>query len=470
MAQDSFIVADAQELSDGSVVTPPAVQECTRLLRAWAVWHKISHNLAATSCQDAARKRNRLGHRGIPLWDELKSFLGEYQINGRVVPFMAHCRGDRELSFEKIQQTLGVPGEIRRLSREAAERLGSAYGTVNPFLLASEQFTQIFDLELRRPIGAPGTVMTNAGDFQWAVEFEPTELVLKLPGAKWADIINVELEDKEEVFWGTREPSPIGILTGNPMDSGLDFCHALNGHIRQLLGDNSLGDVSMPEVVMASSPYIGISMEMDEREEPLCEALMLGVDALCAAGARLIAHPAHTTHYFASQLTRRAASRGAQFVSMVDSTAARLTRSGITEIALLGTRYVTDLTQRFSPYRSAFHNITVHVPSVEGWQKIHDLGYEVQQKGPTSTCFNWIRDLLRDEVPPDCQHVVLAMTEFTPVVRQLKSRGRQGKILLDPIDYYAEAVARLYLGLPETEGDSKALGEADIVQTGVAEE
>lgn len=59
-----------------------------------------------------------------------------------------------------------------------------------------------------------------------------------------------------------------------------------------------------------------------------------------------------------------------------------------------------------------------------------------------------MRDLLRDDVPPSCQHVVLAMTEFSPVVRQLKTRGRQGKILIDPIDIYGEAIAREYLGLP----------------------
>lgn len=89
----------------------------------------------------------------------------------------------------------------------------------------------------------------------------------------------------------------------------------------------------------------------------------------------------------------------------------------------------------------------VHVPSPRGWLKIHDLAYEVQQHGATPVAFNWLRDLLREEVPASCEHVVLAMTEFAPVVRQLGHRGRRKKKLIDPIDIYAEALAREVLGM-----------------------
>jgi len=134
---------------------------------------------------------------------------------------------------------------------------------------------------------------------------------------------------------------------------------------------------------------------------------------------------------------------------MIDATVASLRKMGIHEIALLGTRYVTDFTLPWSAYGDALRGLTVHVPSEEGWDKIHRLGYEVQQKGPTSLCFNWMRDLLREEVPATCEHVLLVMTEFTPVLRQLKARGRQGKILIDPIELYAEHIARIYLGLSD---------------------
>jgi aspartate racemase len=279
------------------------------------------------------------------------------------------------------------------------------------------------------------------------VEFNPEELVLKLPGARWADIVQPSSRE-EDATWGVREPETIGVLTGNPCDSGLDLCGGVITHIRHLLGKNSLGDVSMPKILVVSNPEIGISMEMDIREDALRQALLGGIEELCAAGAKILAHPAHTTHFFAPEMAKCAAAKGARFLSMVDATVAWLRKEGVTEIALLGTHYVTDFNSRWSVYRDALEGIEVHHPSQEGWNKIHDLGYAVQQTGPNPQWFNWMRDLLKDEVPEKCKHVVLAMTEFSPVVRHLKNKGRRSKILIDPVDVYAEAIAREYLGLP----------------------
>jgi aspartate/glutamate racemase len=437
-------------LAPGETVPEP-VRRCGVRLRDLGVWHQFSRNEPATSCQDAARKRNRLGHKGVPLWDELKSFLGEYHDGpGTRKIFLAHCRGDRKLDLEKLCQALESVGEIRRVSLKTEERLWAdhrvGYGTVNP-LMDIASCLQVFDKELRYAVGVPGTVMTNAGDFTWAVEFNPTELVTNLANSQWADIIQPEMEAEDPTRWGVRSPRTIGILTGNPCDSGLDLCASVNAHVRRLLKRNSLGDVSMPRIVMISTPQIGISMEMDKREKPLREALVQAVDQLCATGAMILAHPAHTTHYFTADISSRAAERGACFLSMAELTAERLRMSGVQEIALLGTRYVTDLNQPWSVYKNAFEGLKVHTPSPEGWKKIHELGYEVQQRGPTPLCFNWMRDLLREEVPRSCIHVVLAMTEFTPIVRRLKARGLQGKILIDPVDIYGEAIALEYLGL-----------------------
>jgi len=291
-------------------------------------------------------------------------------------------------------------------------------------------------------------VMTNCGDHTWAVEFDPAEVVVKLPNSRWADLTQDQTE-RDTTLWGVRSPEVIGILTGNPSDSGLELCGAINSHVRDLLGSNSLGDVSMPKVVMIASPAVGISMEMDHREDALRKALLKSTDELCEAGGQILVHPAHTTHYFAEEIAERAEKHGARFISMIDATVASLQKMGIGEIALLGTRYVTDFRLPWSAYSAALRGLTVHIPSEHGWEKIHDLGYEVQQRGPTAVCFNWMRDLLREEVPSTCKHVLLVMTEFTPVVRQLKARGRQGKILIDPIELYAEQIARTYLGLSE---------------------
>jgi aspartate/glutamate racemase len=214
-------------------------------------------------------------------------------------------------------------------------------------------------------------------------------------------------------------------------------------------------------------------MEMDLRESPLRAALLKAVDELCNAGAKILVHPAHTTHYFASEMAAQAAAKGVRFLSMAEVTASRLRILEVREIALLGTRYVADFNQAWSVYRGAFQGLTVHAPSLAGWKKIHDLGYEVQQSGFTPRCFNWMRDLLREEVPSSCKHVVLAMTELSAIARQLRTRGRQNKILIDPIDIYAEAIARDYLGLPMLSGTTNASSidmskETDSTTTGLA--
>ncbi len=54
---------------------PPIVLSLARLLSERGVWYRLSRNLPAESCRDAAQKRDRLGHVEIELWEELKSFL-----------------------------------------------------------------------------------------------------------------------------------------------------------------------------------------------------------------------------------------------------------------------------------------------------------------------------------------------------------------------------------------------------------
>ena len=62
-----------------------------------------------------------------------------------------------------------------------------------------------------------------------------------------------------------------------------------------------------------------------------------------------------------------------------------------------------------------------------------------------------MRDLLRGEVPHECKHVVLAMTEFAPVARQLRNRGRHGKTLIEPIVFMARLSARILAKGPSDE-------------------
>jgi len=408
------------------------------------VWYKFSRNLPAHSCREAAHKRQRLGHEGIPLWDELKSLLGIAKpLQGDEFLFLAHCRVDRSMNFSKLGEALGGC-EIRRASQEILAVLNLQYGLVNQFIVPVGM-VQLFDLELNEPLGTPETVMTNAGDFIWSVEFSPSELVNKSSNFRWAEFVSSGRD--QEDFWGVRDPRTIGILTGNPTRSGLELCEAIGDKVQGMLGINSLGDVSMPPVTIVSLPCVGLSMEMDQWTAFLREKLVLGVRNLAMGGARIIAHPANTSSYFAPEMRVAAESAGAIFISIAEALTTQVREWGLQEITLLGTRFVSDFTLPWSVYCNAFPGIKVHVPSERGWDKIHQLAFEVQQHGPTPLALNWMRDLLRDEVPASCHHVALAMTEFTPVAKQMKSRGRQDKILIDPMDIYAEVIARQYLGL-----------------------
>src|ERR1700678_145470 len=113
---------------------PDAVVESTRFLVERGIWFRLSRNREAGSCRDAARKRSRLGHTGIPLRDEMKSFFGKAAGDGRRLPrfVLAHCRGDRELDLEALAAAIGAQA-VERLPPAELTNFGVAYGLVNPF-------------------------------------------------------------------------------------------------------------------------------------------------------------------------------------------------------------------------------------------------------------------------------------------------------------------------------------------------
>ena len=428
-------------LQPGETV-PEAVKQCADFLRELGIWHKFSRNDPVSSCQDAAHRRTRLGHKGYHLRDELKTFCGRFLEFGNYRYFLAHCRGDRELDFERVRKALFIDSNIERVAAEdLAAQFNTAYGTVNPFV--REQVIQVFDNELNQILGVPGTVMTNAGERTWAVEFYVREFVRRNHNCSWKKLC-LPKKPNAPNEWGVRKPKTIGILTGNPGRSGSDLHNAIDAHAQRLLGKNSAGDISMPRVVICSEPEIGISMELDLREQPLWDAIRNHTERLLHySRAGILAHPAHTTSYFAPQLAELAAKHRAEFISLPEATLAKVRKLGLTEIALLGTEYVVGQ-GTFSAYRGAFDGITIHTPSQEGLNKVQRLGYEVQQSGPNAICHNLLRDLLQREVPASCQHVLLLMTEFTPVLQGLSQKAHQGKTLIDPIDAYGEAIARAW--------------------------
>lgn len=443
-------------LRDGESVVPDAVARSERFLAEAGIWHRLARNSEATSCRDAAARRERLGATGIPIWDELKSlaFVGE---TGRLV--LVHCRGDEEVDIAAV--VLAAGETLTPASDEYLTRLGLGYGLINPFSVWEtdsdhRRTLNIFDTGLLQRIGVPGTLMTNAGDRTWAVEFLADELVGVLDESIIADVVAMH---PTRPTWAIDE-RPLGIVTGNSPESGIMLLEYTLDQVRSRLGRHSRGDVSMPPVQLASVPAMGLSMELSERAEAVLEAVSGAVEKLCKDGCRVVAIACNTTQFFKPELDEICSRYDARFLSMPEVVASWLEVRDVRRVGLIGIQYVSDLAE-WSAYRPAFAGrVDVETPSDWGMRRIEEIGYRVKTEGVTSRTESQLGNLLRDVVDAEFRsdHVIVALTELSLLLERMapKARERRATVLIDPLHVYAEALACEFLGLPfpEPEGTS----------------
>ena len=457
----SAFLAEAQALLlPGEANVPEAVIKSIHLLHDAGVWFQLSRNHDARSCRDAAHKRRRLGKEGIPLWDEMRTFLGRYHLTPNDKRFvLAHTRADRPLDLGRLARALGAVGAIERVALEefSLREKDLAYGLINPFTRSTPvdatkassdaspgSYTQVFDEDTTMPLGLPGTMMTNAGEFTWSVEFRPEDLAPQLADTLVAPISENDPEAKR--LPALTESRPIGILTGNGPDTGIIFWNKMNEHIRLLLGDRASGDVSMPRVFTHSVPEMGLSMELDRRRNEVWSAIRETVEQLMQAGARFIVVPDNTTPYFTNDIRALCNPRGVEFLSQPEATGLWLKENGFKNIALVGIRYVADLDGPWSAYKQPLDEIEVETVPDHVFDQIQEIAYRVKNEGMSSNYgLNRLRDILRQHVKADA--VVLALTELSILLDRAKGAGK-GKTLIDPLAIYAEAVAKRYLDLP----------------------
>jgi aspartate/glutamate racemase len=438
----------------GEAWVPSAVQRTIKFLLDRGIWFQLSRNHEARSCRDAAHKRIRLGHEGIPLCDELKSYFGVFtNARGNKQPFLAHCRGDRLIDINKLAVALNSRGEPMRMTEEDLKIFGLEYGLINPFgieksLQGSNKYAldaaflatsilQVFDSELLVRVGVPGTMMTNAGDLTWAVEFFAEKLIDIVDNAI-AEEIALPDPEEENRSWGTDEQRVIGIITGNSPESGMLLWNYINDYVREILDQACYGDFSMPEVRVHSFPEMGLSMELESREAEVWHALRASVIGLGRQGVRFLAIADNTTQYFAPQIRALCAEYKTEFVSLPDSVAAWLLSKHIQRIALVGIGYVADL-GRWSAYREPLKDFEVVSLSDSTKKEINRLAYQVKIEGVSEASLNSLRDILRREA--NCDTVILALTELSLLLQKQKSKGRSGKLLIDPLKIYAETLA-----------------------------
>jgi aspartate/glutamate racemase/prolyl-tRNA editing enzyme YbaK/EbsC (Cys-tRNA(Pro) deacylase) len=415
-----------------AVDVPSEVQANTDFLRASGIWHLVSQNPEVRSCRDAADKRWRLGDRGIPLCDELKSTVGLVEGESGPRDVAIHCRGHQQLDLAKVSRHLGGP--FRRLApEELANRFDMQYGTVTPFGIARRGVEQVFDATLLERYFPPYTMMTNLGALTCGVEFEPEELIAAVPASSVADVI----DDTDRAVPVTHT---LGILTGNSPESGMLLWETINDSIRKRNNRRFRGDVAFPRVIVESVPGMGLSMELSRRASEVRPVVLEAVERLCSNGATVVGIACNTTQYFAPDVEALCTRYGARFVSLAEEATDYLHREGIRRFDFFGISEVSDF-GGWSAFQRLADEFDVVRPEERKVQVINEVAFSVKQRGVDARAVNRLRDLVNGASETDT--VVIALTELSSVLDTQRQRGE--KRFVDTLAILGEAMAELYL-------------------------
>lgn len=429
---------------------PEKVKRTIDFFSTHNIWFTLSRNHEARSCREAASRRTRLGHTGIPLEHELKSYFGKFiNASGIEQHVVLHCRGNQKLDFNKINRVLNARNEVKKLTNEELNQFFDRdYGIVNPFtldpLFLNTPILHVFDQSLEKNYKSPYTIMTNAGDLTWAIEFKPDKLINAIYHSVVGDIIENDFSSN-----GNKKPKQckIGVLTGNSPESGILLWHRVIQIIRKKLGANFFGDISKPNIIVESIPDMGLSMELDLREEETWEAVKEGIISLCKQGATIICIPCNTTQYFTPRIRGITSQYKAKFISIAEVTLNYLEKNKIKEFAFLGTKYVTELDKNWSAFKG-LRKFKIETLSEEDVDQIHQLAFKVKQEGITGAGINKLRDLLDQKTRS--KNIVVALTEISILLDNQKKKSRKGRNYIDTLDLLAEAVADAYLSTTQS--------------------
>jgi len=415
----------------------------------------LSHNANNTkvdSCKYAREFRSRLGHIGIPLYDELKSIILQgTKKNGDELIIAAHCRGHMSIDFNDIRRCCGLKYDPFIISKDDLQKdLNMDYGTVNPILVeinAKRPVIQIFDEKVFIPISEyPGTMMTNAGDLIWGMEFDPMVLKEKLKETQVGCIAYKDTDLKDYELEKFTRPKSIGIITGNNPNSGILLWEKINHHIAKKLGKKGFaGDISLPFICVVSCRSMGLSMELDKRNSATKKAVLDAVQTLLDLNKKkidIITIACHTTQYYTKQIREVLKNTDVEFMSMPDAVVRYINKKKINNIAILGIDYVADLIKGYSAY-GELKNIADQLPE-NIFVAIRELGYKIKKLDEHRTFQKYSSILKCKEIKSE--NVLLAMTELSLLYEHHK-RWKYDKNIIEPLDIYAEVIAEKSLGI-----------------------
>jgi len=452
-SKQELIYLFEMQLLDNETLVPENVKLVGEYLYENKVGFILSRNTKAEGCYDARSKRCRLGHQGIPLFDELKSFIGRIiTTSSNDIIIAVHCRANVDISYDKVLNVLGIAGNMVKMEKDELHQLYSMnYGTVNPFLLEiknkDNSIIQIFDNNILTPIAkVPGTMMTNAGDHTWGIEFDPSDIGNAIPKAIFADVAGKEKALSEHENINFINPLQIGIITGNGPDSGIALWQIIIQEFSDKLGRHFLGDISFPPVNILSVPEMGLSMELMLRETATWNALSKACNQLCNGGAKILGVACNTTQYFRDKIRQLCEQTGTTFVSMSDIVINHVLDNNISEFAIIGIDTVTKLS-KWSAY-SELSKLKPERLDKKTVNKIEDITYQVKQKGNLYQGFQRLMDIFRNNI--SSQHIIVALTEISIILNSqpIKQRERSKKNIIDTLELYGKSIAKASIGEP----------------------
>jgi aspartate/glutamate racemase len=415
---------------------PKDVENNIRFLQSKKIWHILSENPVVKSCNDAAANRNRLGNKGIPIFDELKSELGFFINNeNKKQKVLVHCRGNQKLDRLKISGVLN--SEYQRITNSKGIK-----GLINPFGKQFRNLLQIFDISTTKIFHPPYTMMTNAGDFKYALEFEVNSLVDSLKNIKVEDIIRVD-------NYTNYVRHKIGILTGNGPDSGILLWEKINESIKKellsRLEHSFRGDLSYPEIVVSSVPDMGISMELDKRAQNTENTVVKSVINLCQNGITIMCIACNTTQYYKNKIEGICNLYNIKFVSIPEVINDYLRENQIREFDFLGISHVVDF-EKLSAFKELDSKYTISKPNANAIKKIEKIAYTA--KNDIDKARNYLIDLIKNYTRYNI--IIVALTEISTILSKSKNLVNN-KTIIDSLQLLAEHISLMYInGIFET--------------------
>jgi len=165
----------------------------------------------------------------------------------------------------------------------------------------------------------------------------------------------------------------LGLLGGMSWESSVEYERLINQAVREQLGGANSADLIVRSFNFADIEKLQANGNWEAAGQLLSDA----AQKLEAAGAEGIVLCTNTMHVLAEQIAR---SVSIPLIHIADATGEAITRSGISRVLLLGTRY----TMEKDFYRSRLEDrfgLEVHIPSEDQRAEIHRIIYHELVRG-----------------------------------------------------------------------------------------